>query len=113
LIAWVSRWQIVYPPAGGAGAATVSTLPSIDIAVGFADGSLHFAFGADGAWVHAVSDTVGEMFVTSHRAAAFAEGAFQFSLPVLNSSAVIPAAGAAAYNCFTAVCSGLVNGWIQ
>jgi hypothetical protein len=83
----------------------------MQVAVGAAEGNLHFAFGVNGTWMHAVSDTIGGFFMTTHGAAAFAEGAFQFSLPILDTTAVLPEAGAAASNCFAAVCSGFASGW--
>ena len=61
--------------------------------------------------MHAVSDTMGGFFMTTHGAATFAEGALQLSLPVLDSAAVLPEAGAAASSCFAAVCSGFAAGW--
>ena len=58
-----------------------------------------------------VSDTVGGFFMTTHRAAGSAESAFKFSLPMLDTTAVLPEAGAAASNCFAPVCSGCASGW--
>ena len=43
-----------------------------------------------------VSDTVGGFFMTTHRPAGSAESAFKFSLPMLDTTAVLPEAGAAA-----------------
>jgi RHS repeat-associated protein len=95
----------------GAGGAALASLEWMQVAVGTVDGNLHFALGANGMWMHAVSDAAGGFFMTTARAASFAAGAFQFSLPVFDASTVLPEAGAAASNCFAAVCNGFLSGW--
>ena len=91
-------------------AGTAASAGTIDIAVGTADGGVHFAWAVDGTWYHAIGDLDG-MLVTTHFAQSFAEGAYVFSIPALNPANAIPVIGAAATNCFTSACGAVINSW--
>ena len=59
--------------------------------------------------MHAVG-RAGTIYVTYHGLNDFLENAYVIRIPVLNPGAVIPEEGTAAYNCFTAVLSGIFRG---
>ena len=99
---------------GVAGLSTASSMSTMEVAVG--EGSpFHVAFGADGVWLHAAEDGLGGLEITTQQAAAFARGYswIQFSVPVLNTAAVLGTAGQAASSCVSAACYAFIQGWIH
>jgi len=96
-----------------AGGAALSSLESVDIAIGAGE-PFHVAFGVDGTWLHATGDLF-DMEITGDQAAAWVRGfsSFQFSVPVLNSQAVLATAGTAASTCVTGACYAVLQGWIH
>jgi hypothetical protein len=96
----------------GGGTALVSNLTSMQVAVGTLDGNAHFAFAVDGTWMHGLLiPGTNQVVMTEGLAGSFAEGATQFSVPVLYPEAVLPEAGEGVSNCFTGMCSAFFRGW--
>ena len=118
---WMGTWRgpVWWYGASLAGASgsimsSLAELDSVTVVVGEGE-PLHVAFGVDGEWLHATGNRFFNMVISSNRAGAWVRGmgVFRFSVPVLNPSAVLGTAGAAASSCVTGACYAIWRGWVQ
>jgi hypothetical protein len=103
---------------GTVAAGTIASLETVQVAVGYGETSggsplIHTAVGANGEWMSAwgefgnmTMDFGSETWVQLH-------SWFQFSVPVLNSQAVLNTAGATVSTCVSGVCQAIWNGWVH
>ena len=96
----------------GAGGAVVANLRLMHVAVGTLEGNVHFAFEAEGTWMHGLLiPGTDEVVATEGLAEGFANGAVRIPVPVLYPEVVLPEVGTSMTNCFTGMCSAVLRGW--
>jgi len=96
----------------------LASLDTATVAVGYGESAgsplIHAAVGADGEWISAWGG-FGNMTMEVEGSAAWvrAYSWFQFSVPVLNTEAVLGTAGATVSTCLSGVCQAIWNGWFH
>ncbi len=99
--------------AGGAALVTgIAALPTMRIAIGAGE-PFHVAYGIGDTWLNAVGSRFGAMRVSQAFAQETASSAWvKFSVPILNTAAVLATEGRAAWTCVTAAVCAVAKGWI-
>jgi RHS repeat-associated protein len=93
------------------GAGLVASLETVDVAVG-AGSPIHVAVGSGGEWISGMGE-FGNMEMMSSNAWVRGFSWFQFSVPVVNSEAVMATEGATVSTCVSGACQAIWNGWVH